>query len=288
MLFDNPQGVHVKRSAKSFEDETLGPAPDLLVVGAIRRLRFRANRPFPRQRRSAERGASAVEFAIILPFLIGILVGMMEFSLLLKNVALTGSAVNGASRLASVESRKAQYQKHALDSVVDLLKRNSLEADKVVIFKVDKATGLPLNGKPAGDPAGVLSDPKDFSTCVAECFVWTKTATGYDLKLDTSDPLNPAKVVQWPWWKQAACGGPGDTDYLGVWVELRHRFVTPIFGEERRIRRAGVYRLEPVAYANSDECDGSTTPEPLRCNGSPMPLAAEQYWHFGCFVLWKV
>jgi TadE-like protein len=241
------------------DQEQLRTTPELGAV-AKPSLQSEAPQPCAPRRRRSEQGASAVEFAIILPFLVGILVGMMEFSLLLKNVALTGSAVNSASRLASVESRKAQFQKHALDSVVDLLKRNSLEADKVVIFKVDKATGLPLNGKPAGDPAGVLSDPKDFSTCVAECFVWTKTATGYDLKLDTAGP-DPTKVVQWPWWKQAACGGPGDTDYLGVWVELRHRFVTPIFGEERRIRRAGVYRLEPVAYANSDECDGSTTPE---------------------------
>jgi Flp pilus assembly pilin Flp len=205
-----------------------------------------------------ESGATAVEFAIILPFLVGILVGMLEFSLLLKNVALTGSAVNGASRVASVESRRSQYQQHALESVVALLKRNSLVADRVVVFKADKATGLPRNGALLATDAPVpLLVPGDFSSCVAECFVWTKTDTGYVEKLDESDPLVTTKIVQWPWWKQSACGASDNTDFLGVWVELRHKFVTPMFGEERRIRKTAVYRLEPVAYANSDECDGT-------------------------------
>jgi hypothetical protein len=30
-----------------------------------------------------------------------------------------------------------------------------------------------------------------------------------------------------------------------------------MFGEERRVRKSSVYRLELVAYANSDECDGT-------------------------------
>jgi Flp pilus assembly protein TadG len=206
----------------------------------------------------SEGGASSVEFAIILPFLVGILVGMLEFSLLLKNVALTGSAVNGASRVASVESRKSQYQQHAFESVVALLQRNSLVADKIVIFKADKATGLPRNGAVLATDAPVpLLVPDDFSSCVSECFVWTKTATGYREKLDESDPLVTTKVVQWPWWKQSACGSADNTDFLGVWVELRHKYVTPMFGKERRLRKSAIYRLEPVAYANSDECDGT-------------------------------
>jgi Flp pilus assembly pilin Flp len=205
-----------------------------------------------------ESGATAVEFAIILPFLVGILVGMLEFSLLLKNVALTGSAVNGASRVASVESRKSQYQQHAFESVVALLQRNSLVADKIVIFKADKATGLPRNGAVlATDAPTPLLVPGDFSSCVAECFVWSKTDAGYVQKLDESDPLVTDKLVQWPWWKQSACGAADNTDFLGVWVELQHKYVTPMFGEERRVRKSAIYRLEPVAYANSDECDGT-------------------------------
>jgi Flp pilus assembly pilin Flp len=208
--------------------------------------------------RHRESGASAVEFALILPFLVGILVGLMEFSLLLKNVALAGSAVNGASRIASVESRKGQYHQHALDAVVALLKRNSLVADKIVVFKADKATGLPRNGAVAGTDLPVaLSVPGDFSSCIAECFVWTKDVSGYLPKLDITDPLDTTKIVQWPWWTQSACGDTDNTDYLGVWVELQHRFVTPMFGQARRVRKTAVYRLEPVAYANSDQCDGT-------------------------------
>jgi Flp pilus assembly protein TadG len=218
-----------------------------------------------RKRNRSERGASAVEFAIILPVLMFLILGMVEFSMMLKDVNIVSNAANAGARVASLEARTTGYQTNALAAVQAVLGNSKLVATKVVVYKADKNTGLPRNGALASSTSPTaLATPGDYSSCTAECIVWLTQSDGtYIYKNATALVPNPATPVpDWPWQRQAACGATTLTDYLGVWVEFRHANITSVFGSAKTIRQRAIYRLEPTEWTTVSQCDGSSPAVP--------------------------
>jgi TadE-like protein len=192
-----------------------------------------------------ERGASAVEFAIILPVLMFLLMGILEFGLLLKNLSIVTNAASAGGRAGSVESRVSGYYDSAERAVDAILRNNGLHADWIVIYKANKTTGQPWNS------AGTWTGSTDFETCTANCIKYqlNTAGTGYDL-IGTSGTPNP----NWLSSTQAACGPEASTDYLGVYVKYTHRYVTSLFGSSRTVREKAVYRLEPIPPSAGQSC----------------------------------
>ena len=193
-----------------------------------------------------ERGASAVEFAIILPVLMLLLMGILEFGLLMKNLSIVTNGASAGARAGSVEARQTTYAEAAQRSVEAILKNNGIWADWIVIYKANKTTGEPWNASgtwTAGD--------KEFENCTANCIKYQVNSgkTAYNV-VGTSGVPNP----NWLSTSQAACGPEASTDYIGVYVKYTHRYVTKMFGETRTVRERAVYRLEPIPPSAGQAC----------------------------------
>ena len=185
-----------------------------------------------RPRLRDEKGAVAVEAAIILPVLCLLVFGIIEFGMLFRaNITVSQSARAGA-RTAVALPRYAGYQTAAANAVAAQL-RNTLGSDEIqylTIYKANKVTGLPASG------AG-------YKTCTTDCyrFTWNSSTNAWI----------PVTGAAWLPTAQNACGKTeSDTDYLGVYVEGRYTWKTglfnPIFGNATTISERTVMRLEPL------------------------------------------
>jgi hypothetical protein len=189
---------------------------------------------FPDRR---ERGAAAVEPAIVAPFLLMMVIGIVEFGMYFHNSTAASTAVAAGARTAVTQARIDGYQTTVSDSVKAAMRNVSSKPVLLTIYKAD-----PDTGEPAGGMVG-----KDFSTCLADCYRFT-----WDL---------PAKTwvqvagVEWPALAQAACGPLGHNDYLGVQLTLRYRSATGLLLENKEITATSMMRLEPVSAAAGQECE---------------------------------
>jgi Flp pilus assembly protein TadG len=186
-------------------------------------------RPFRRE----TKGAVAVEFALILPLLLMLVFGIIEFGMLFRaNLSVSQAARSGA-RTAVALPRVTDYQLNTANAVAASL-QNTLSTDEITyltVYKANKATGLPVSGT--------------YKTCT-ECYRFA-----WDASTKSWTPDGGA----WPAATQKACGSEGNTDYLGVYVEAKYKYMTgiftPMFGSSSTIRERTVMRLEPLGVLTS-------------------------------------
>lgn len=73
-----------------------------------------------RRRRRGERGASAVEFALILPIFLLLLFGIIDFGYMINRGSMINNAARDAAREASLNGTKAQVETVAKDGTAQV------------------------------------------------------------------------------------------------------------------------------------------------------------------------
>ncbi len=189
-----------------------------------------------RAARRAERGAALVEFSLVVMFILLVAFGIYEFGFAWRSSAGTTSAARGAARTASSlgVDRQADYQ--ALSSLKADLESSGLmnSVQLVVIYKSTTTDGTV--------PAACTTN----ATTQALCNIYTPA----DLAgLDVSDFDTTTGCLLVATVKNYCPSGRNPvmatSDYLGVWVKVRHGYQTRLFGSGVDIRRSAVMRLEP-------------------------------------------
>jgi hypothetical protein len=172
-----------------------------------------------------ERGAVAVEAAIIFPLLIMLFFGTLEFGLLFRNSHSISKASRSGARVASVLSRQDGYHLRAAEAVTAALSGvPDASIDQLIVFKATDGLG-------DGDPA----------TC-SDCYKFT-------WNVDDGNWNDP--TGGWPANDQEACGGLNDTDYVGVYVEGHYDWATGLFGSTKTLSETTVMRLEPLPLSST-------------------------------------
>jgi Flp pilus assembly protein TadG len=128
---------------------------------------------FPKSKRQANRGATIVEFAIILPLLLLLVFGLIEFGLILYNQHVITNACREAARagvqLASPPGTTQSPNRYTKAQIVDVVNNycgnylvsfgsNSNQPPTTKVYRIDKdnpASDLLLNNT---DPGCSLSD----------------------------------------------------------------------------------------------------------------------------------
>ncbi len=182
----------------------------------MRHLR-RARRLGPRNR-----GAAAVEAALVLPLILLIFFGILEFGMLFKDWFATISATRAGARIASAEPRQNDFAKDAANQVrlaSTALNMNNVEA--LWVYKSD------TNGYPLGGGSSFTS----CSTCVK--FTW-------------SSALNQFTEVSNTWnaTSQNAC--PGTQDTIGIYLQVKHNSFTKMVFNNFTLKEHAVLALEPI------------------------------------------
>jgi Flp pilus assembly protein TadG len=202
-----------------------------MMQATHRRRRVRAGTASAR-----DRGVVLVEFAMVLNLLLALGLGVYEFGFAWRSSAAVTSGARSAARTASslATDDSADYQ--ALSSIRSDLEASGLleELDLVVVFKSTTTDGA------------VPSACKTNTTTSALCDIYTGAQVRAldEADFDTTTGCMTATVVA-NYCPNVRNSIMASADYVGVWVKVRHNYVTHLFGSGIDIKRTAVMRIEP-------------------------------------------
>jgi hypothetical protein len=184
-----------------------------------------------RRRRGADRGSVAVEAALVIPVLLLLIIGLLEFGLVFKDQLAVTSAVRAGARIAAAEPRYANF---AADAAAAVAKEGSaIDMSGVRALWVYQAD---TSGHPVG--AG-----GSFGSCSTNCikFVWNNATKAF-----------VQNSGSWPAVNQNACQGQQDS--IGVYLQVNHSAVTTLIFSTLGLDSYTVMRLEPIPALAAGGC----------------------------------
>jgi hypothetical protein len=210
-----------------------------------------------RSRARSERGAVAVEAALVTPLLLILVFGIIEMSLLMRDVMATSSSVRVGARMASTAAgagpgtcktgdltctpqkapKVAQLAADAIQRAGSAMPKDSI--DWILVYRAN-ASGYPLP-----------DSNKSTSTCSTDCvkYVWDKD-------LDKFRYLSG----QWDSRTINACVNAAGLMAVGVAMRSHHDWITGFFGNGVDLEERTVMQFEPLD--NSSCKPGTLTPHP--------------------------
>ena len=187
-----------------------------------------------RCRRDGERGATMLEFALVIPFLLLLAFGTAEMGLAWTAHNRIEGAVSTAARVGSAAGATESADVTTLLALKAALPAEALaNVDRIVIFRPSNADGaIPANCiKPVGSAV---------ETGVSGC----NSYTGATLRsIMPGDSLGTRDTYWEPTTRQDSLAGPPDS--FGVWVRTTHDSKTGTFFNDFTITRQSIYRLQP-------------------------------------------
>lgn len=193
-----------------------------------------------RPRATDERGAVMVEAALVLPVMVLLVLGIMEFGLLFTSYSTTTAASRSGARLAATAYSQAggssTQQDQAADAIAaavsaDLEVLNNAEPVGMAIYRVDPGSG-------DGEPVGGFPGPDMTGGCTTDCIRYSWNASTEEMDRTSGS-----------WSDADACGV--DVDSIGVYVQTEHSYISGILGQTRDVDGHTVMRLEPLP---TDSC----------------------------------
>ena len=181
-----------------------------------------------RQRILGDRGASAVEAAIVTPVIMVLLFGIIELGFVFKDYLAVAGAVRAGVRTASANPRTANFAQVAANKVAQTGgAMNFSDVQQLWVFKVDPTTNQTIG----------FSNYSDCNYCVK--FRWDSGTKAFV-------PITGGDT--WPSTSQNACslsiGGP--LDRIGVYLKLKHDPFTGLVLQTIYISEASILSLEPM------------------------------------------
>ena len=172
-------------------------------------------------------GAVLVEAVFIFPVIVFITLAILEYGMLFAASSTTQSATRDGARFASANFAVAGSNQAAADEVMaaveqDLSARTGFDTPiQMLVYKADS------NGNPV---SGTLT------SCSGSCYHYTWNGTSFAYDASSPQWTNP----------QACINNVNPIDSIGVYVELRHDFITHAFGSSQTLKEHTVTRLEPL------------------------------------------
>lgn len=207
------------------------------MTGLLRRVR--------RRRAQGDRGAALVEAALITPVFALLLFGIIEYGLTFRDYLTVANASRDGARAASAfgDDTYADY------NVLQVIKQSTKgfrpnEIQRVIIFDAGGVGGSVLN---SSHPAYPCLNAAQGITNICNVYV------AADLSRPRSDfGCQTGRNLDRYWCPAALNGQDGrevrasvGPDYIGVYVQTRHNFITGIFGSGLNLNDELVMRIEP-------------------------------------------
>jgi Flp pilus assembly protein TadG len=181
-----------------------------------------------------DRGASAVEAAIVTPVVMMLLFGIIELGFVFKDYLAVAGAVRAGVRTASANPRVANFAQVAANKVAQTGgAMNFSDVKQLWVFKVDPNTNKTIG----------FTNYSDCSYCVK--FKWDSGTKAFV-------PITGAGAPTWAYTDQSACslsiGGP--LDRIGVYLQLKHDPFTGLVLHTIYISEASILSLEPIPVSS--------------------------------------
>lgn len=179
-----------------------------------------------RRRLQHDDGAAAIEAALVIPLLIVIIFGVIEFSMILRNNAVLAGASRAGARVASAEPRMATFTTDAANAVLQTGVAMPVgDIEEIWIYRAG------ADGKPIGQSG--------FTSCASDCVRFTINGSSAQFAGGTY----PANSVN-------AC--PGQMHNVGVFIKAKHTFVTQLFGANMTLTDHASTKFEPIPTTAQD------------------------------------
>jgi Flp pilus assembly protein TadG len=211
-------------------------------------------------RRARERGAVAVEAALVTPFLIVLLLGIIEFAFIMRDFTAVSSVVRVGARIASANPGSgpgnscdpspctpanapnfAAMAANAIQQAGTAMPKDQI--DYIIVYQANSkgypapsgtvSTAIPANTATTG-PSSTTAPCTGFANCVAYRWVDSQDAFRYNSGSWASTSVN-------------AC--PTQSYNVGVWMHATHKNITSLFGSTRGMSDHTVMRFEPLSTA---------------------------------------
>jgi Flp pilus assembly pilin Flp len=174
-----------------------------------------------RRARRGEDGAAAVEFALVLPVLVLLLFGIIEFGMTFRDSLTVTSATRSGVRTASSLPRSPTFNDATMKAVTRAVSGLPNGAVQELWVYQAGANGFPLSRS-------------DFSSGCSSCTIWQWSDA-------TKTFVSPSPI--WNEGTQDACADSAQS--VGVFLKVNHDFVTGIFGDDVTLTDHTVMRFEP-------------------------------------------
>jgi hypothetical protein len=227
--------------------------------------------------RRGDSGAATIEAAFVLPILLFVMFGIMELGGSLKSYSSTAGAVRAAGRAASVAGADPMADSLILAGIAKDVGVGNGQVELVVIWHAaGRADPVPAACLPAA-PFTVNASSRGASDsgvdAVGACNVYilpggtggafakargsaAQPASYYFGCQGISDPAAAHKLdCNWPGKDRRVLTSPRTTtssprssDFLGVYIRVRHSYYTSILGSTLTITDRGISLLEPQGY----------------------------------------
>ena len=202
------------------------------------------------RRRTRERGAIAVEAALVTPILVVFVLGIIEFSMVMRDYVSVTSATRSGARIASANAgagpqtcdagetgtecadagapKLAKLAANAIQTQSSALNKDTI--NYMLIYKAN-STGFP--GSLTGWSSDPVSDCRSAGSCVE--YVWVKASDKFKYV-----PGNGT------WTSSTINACVSNSDSVGVYLNARHPYITKMFGSSITISDRTVNRVEPL------------------------------------------
>ena len=171
-----------------------------------------------------------VEAALVAPVFFLLIFGVLEFGLLFKDYLTVANATRASVRVGSAAGSdpEADYQLlQALKGGSSAMSPSKIE--RIVVFKASSLGGA----VPASCAAGTPS---------ATCNVYVSS----DMNRPSTDFGCGASSPDRYWCPTVRKDNQADPpDYIGVYIQARHDYITGMFGSARTLKDTTVMRVEP-------------------------------------------
>ena len=183
--------------------------------------------PFRRAKDKKERGATLVEFSLVLPILLLVLFGIFEIGMAFKSYLTVAYLAREGARLAAFTGTDINADCTTVTSLALQMGAQDLaRLDRIEIFKADAA---------GNQNAGTTNTFRFTGLDPADCNDWTKT-------------------INWPSTTRQTDVDPSGTpplDVIGVRIVIIHPWITqfPPFYGNLNVNENTIVRMEPEAFS---------------------------------------
>lgn len=221
----------------------------------------------PRGRRRGDTGASAVEFAIVVPVLLLLLLGMLEFGFLLRDYLSVSSSVRVGSRAAAsgagagpatcpnplpdgMTACAGTDTPQLAQSAADAIQRAGTAMPQDLIDEIwvyrSNTSGFPTNAYATYANNGTLIDDNRDSGATDQATALAAGCTTACVKYRWINAQNRFRYVGGSWDSRTINGCIDDPDAVGVYMKATHPFFTRILAESMTLQDRSVMAFEPL------------------------------------------
>lgn len=196
------------------------------------------------QHRRGERGAALLEAAIVTPLFFTLIFGIFEFGLLFRDSLTTTNSGKQGARAASVSGQRPDADYLILRSIEHGIQ--AMGTDELELIVVFRASG-PDDAVPT---ACLTSSQLDGGPGTTACNRYTAADLALEIDDSSGNDLGNFRcsttAVDRYW-----CPVDRETsisagvEYVGVYVETSHSFITGLFGDGTTLTETTILRLEP-------------------------------------------